>query len=140
MTFVLDASIAVKWFFTNEKLHQESINQLNILILDPTNFAVPELFYLEVAAVIARKSSNNELFTRKAIESIYNLGIPTVPIQGKLLLDSTKIACSNKISVYDSIYLETSILLNAKWLTADYAAAKKIVKNSKLKKYIELIG
>lgn len=139
MTYVLDASIAIKWFFTNENLHKESIEQLTLLTLDPSRFAVPELFYLEAAAVIARKSSNDEAFTKKAIESIYNLGIPSVPIQGKHLVDSCSIACKNNLSVYDSIYLQTALILNAKWLTADLVAAKKIANNSRLKKYLEVI-
>lgn len=140
MKFILDASIAVKWFFSDEELHKESIAHLNSLILSPSEYGVPELFYLEVASVIAKKSSNNEAFTSKAIDCLYQLGIKTVPFQGSILLSAITIACENKLSVYDSIYLVTARYLKAKWLTADRDAVKKISKDPKLGRYLEVLN
>ena len=53
MRFVLDASVAVRWF-VSEEAHPHADAVLERLLEAPELFAVPELFYYEVHAVLAR--------------------------------------------------------------------------------------
>jgi len=53
MIWVLDASVAVRWFLKNES-HPNADAVLQRLIDCPEFFAVPELFCFEVYAVLCR--------------------------------------------------------------------------------------
>ena len=53
MTWVLDASVAVKWFI-EEEFHPNADKVLKKLVNQPELFAVPEIFAFEVYAVLQR--------------------------------------------------------------------------------------
>ena len=53
MTYVLDASVAVRWFLDgNDQRTVDAV--LERLLAEPEQFAMPELFFYEVFAVLAR--------------------------------------------------------------------------------------
>jgi len=128
--WVLDASIAVKWFFKDEIEFEKANLVLNNLIEDPDTFMVPELFYLELSAVLIRKANFDADFVNSSMESIYELGIPTVPAGQELLQKAIALACRFKISLYDSIYAALAESVNGKWLTADKKACHKLEKET----------
>ena len=53
MKYIIDASVAVRWFIEDEK-HPNADLVLAQLLLEPAYFAVPELFSFEVFAVLGR--------------------------------------------------------------------------------------
>ena len=53
MIWVIDASVAVRWFLEDER-NDETDSILEGVIEDPRLFAVPELFSFEVYAVLQR--------------------------------------------------------------------------------------
>lgn len=127
--FILDASIAVKWFFSNEPNENIAKTVLGRLIDNPDIFCVPDLFYLEVSAVLTRKSGRDQEFCNTALEKLYQLGIRTVPTGQELLQKAITSSCELDISVYDMVYLVTAEFMKAKWLTADEKAVKKVPKS-----------
>jgi predicted nucleic acid-binding protein len=140
MRFVVDASVAVKWFFSDELSHDQSLEILNAIVLEPGAYLVPDLFHIELAAVIVRKTAFDEAFARKATETIYQLGISTIPTHGTLLTEAIRLACSFKLSLYDSLYLATAVFHQAIWLTADNEAVKRVSRNGKLGKHVALLA
>jgi predicted nucleic acid-binding protein len=125
---VLDASIAIKWFFADEPQHDLSLIVLDKLRLSPNNFIVPELFHIELGAVLLRKSKWDGNFASEAMETIYQLGIATVSMGKQMTSIGLKAACNYKLTLYDGVYIATSELVKGKWLSADQKALKKIPK------------
>lgn len=124
--FVLDASIAVKWFFNDEPLAVDAKNVLADLIEKPKNFIVPMLFFIEVSAVLIKKTKWDSKFTERALTHIYDLGIVTIPFGKTLHDEAISIAHDYKISFYDAIYVSTAKAFNGRWLTADIKATTQI--------------
>jgi predicted nucleic acid-binding protein len=139
MRYVVDASVAVKWFFSDEPNHDQSVKVLNSIVLDPGAYLVPDLFHFELAAVIIRKTCYDEAFARKATETVYQLGTSTITTQGTLLTDAMGLACKLKLSLYDSLYLATAVYHSAVWVTADNEAVKKVSRDAKIKKHVTLL-
>ena len=53
MIWILDASVAVKWFVAEEHV-DKAFEILEDILNDPTKYAVPELFFFELNHVICR--------------------------------------------------------------------------------------
>lgn len=132
MIFVIDASVGVKWFFSDEHNHAQSLKVLNMLVLNSAKYVVPDLFFIEVSSVLSRKSSRDYQFCLKALRTIYGFGIKAVPSNGELLEQALHTASKLKLSVYDGIYLSVAENLKGKWITSDKEAIKTISKDKKL--------
>ena len=125
---VLDASIAVKWFFADEPQREQALAVLQHLAESPNFFAVPDLFFIGVAAVTVRKSAWNRPFVAEAVQTIRDLGIQTLATGGMFLDRVADVACEFRLSIYDAIYAATAQELEGCWLTADAAAARRLPK------------
>ena len=53
MVEVIDASVAIKWFI-NEGGHEKALSILEKVLVKPSDFAVPELFYFELSHTFNR--------------------------------------------------------------------------------------
>jgi predicted nucleic acid-binding protein len=130
--FVLDASIAVKWFFDSELEHEAAINVLTAVTSTPDLFVAPELFLIELSAVLLKKTDYDSSSSLKATNLVSSLGIRLLPNLGESLQRSISLSEQLRLSLYDSIYLNLAIALNGKWITAD---KKAIAHLGKLKKH-----
>jgi predicted nucleic acid-binding protein len=126
MKYVIDASVAAKWYFEEENLRNQADRVLAEIVKSPRSFFVPELFYIELAGVLVRRSGFDSPFSSLAISKLQSLGIPTVSQQGNLLKQAIRFACETKLSIYDSVYLALAVELKACWLTCDNKAAAKV--------------
>ncbi len=127
--FVLDASVAVKWFYRSEIGHQEAAEILRKIGDQPEMVIVPDLFFIEMAAVLVRKSKWTKSFVNNALQTVIDLGFQILPTAGGFLLKASALACEYGISVYDSIYVVTAKEVGGVWLTADKEAARRLPKN-----------
>ncbi len=130
MIQVIDASVAIKWFMAHEKGRDESLKVLAQIEKGPSHFAVPELFFSEMLAVLCRLSKDEEKI-KCWMHSLENLGMERIGNGHELLSEAIHLATQFKISGYDAIYAATAKLIRGKWLTADSAAHKR-VKDQKL--------
>ena len=124
--WILDSSIAIKWFFTDEidwDLAQKVQNQL---IAKPDQFMVPTLFFYEFTAVILRKSARDRLFAQKALNCLYQLGIPTAEIGEELSNIAIDLVCRYGLSFYDGIFVALAKSIKGAWLTSDQKALRKL--------------
>lgn len=130
---VIDASIAVKWFLTDDLDRESTIEILERIRREPEKFAVPELFYSEMLSVLCRLVSNSSV-VKSHFEALEQLGIERIG-QGRLLMMRTiDIAQGYKLTGYDAIYAATAELCGGIWFTADAKTHRKIasLKISKL--------
>ena len=113
MIWILDASVAVKWFVDEE--HSDKALEILEDILDhPTNYAIPELFFFE-------------LNHKDLLDILANIGFNRFSVTPEYLEEIHRFQKMG-ISGYDASYLGLAALLKGKWLTFDEAAHKKVIK------------
>lgn len=115
-TYVVDASVAVKWFF-NEPLSEEASR-----LLEPYHVLhVPDFFALEIDSVLCKKNRRGEISEEETMEIRSALG--SFPLQRhpfKMMTDPAfELAVQTQSSPYDCLYLVLAIVLGAKMVTAD---------------------
>lgn len=132
MIWVLDASIAVKWFFLDEPLRDLALKVRDRLCERPREFVVPHLFWSEMLHVLARKSGGDEVFVASGVDLLLRLGLRVLPLTATALRRAAEWAARG-LSGYDASYVALAEDLAGRWLTADDRAARKVGVNASLK-------
>ena len=122
-SYVLDASVAVKWYLAAQ---DEPLREQALLLADRyaggfIRFVVPDLFFAEVGNIFWKAERNGRCTPKLAawaVDEILELRLDAVP-STKLLRDAVSIASKYERSVYDSLYLALAVSANVKFLTAD---------------------
>lgn len=120
---VLDTSVVVPWFFTDEPLRPHALRVRAQLRDRPHRFVVPGLFHSELVHVLARKSARDERFVRRALELVLSLGIRILPLAHSALTRIAHWTCRG-LSGYDATFVALAEDVRGRWLTADREAAK----------------
>jgi predicted nucleic acid-binding protein len=126
MIWVIDASVAVRWFI-EEEAHPNADEVLRAVVQQPERFAVPELFTFEVFSVLMRLHPNGLQAFRKGVMPILHAGIFRQPMTEDLAIKADRFVKLG-LSGYDACYAALSKDLNGKWLTFDEKAHKLIRK------------
>ena len=114
--YVIDASVAVKWFFPEE--HSEECRKL---LSTANELLVPDHIWSEVGNVIWKRFRRNEISADEALETVTDiLQMPVVEIssQGFLKL-AVEIAVAVGITVYDALHLALALTRGCLLTTAD---------------------
>jgi predicted nucleic acid-binding protein len=114
--FVVDASVAAKWFF-DEPLSDEATRLLHA----PYALHVPDFFLLEMDNVICKKMRRGEISMAEAQE--IRSAIDIFPLQKHafqpLMDPAFELAVGTQSSPYDCMYLILAIILGSRMVTAD---------------------
>lgn len=136
---VIDASTAVKWYFSDESDTQSAVDMLIDYQQQKVSFIVPRLFYYEmmnsvhVAVGMKRipESSGKEI-----LEDIFL--IETIVVDSDKSIKSAYLyARQYNISVYDASYLSVAKEHNAPIYTADKRFYNAVKGKERLMKWIE---
>lgn len=114
--FVIDASVAVKWYFP--EIHSEMaarwLDERFVLL-------VPDLLYAEFGNVLWKRVNRSEIDLAAAGEILQALAL--VPFQvwtcQSLMWEALEIAGRSGRSVYDCVYLSLAVKTGAPLVTAD---------------------
>ncbi len=119
---VVDASLVVKWFIT-EEYSNLALEIRDRFVNDQLDLLAPNLLHHGV--LNALKYSN--LFSldnlADAVTSLENYGIIYVPLKGEYAQKTMKLAVDHNISIYDAAYVSLTDI----WETCAYSADKKLV-------------
>jgi predicted nucleic acid-binding protein len=121
--YVIDASVAVKWFVP--ELHSREAAAL----LDPT-FALhaPDLLFAEVSNALWKKSRRRELKPGEA--RLVLRGLASVPLEvtptRQLAAGALDLALEAGCTVYDAVYLALAIHHDCRLVTADQRLGRLI--------------
>jgi hypothetical protein len=129
---VIDASVAVKWFVSEEasdKADEVSASDYTLL--------APRLIVTEVANALARKAMQKLITPLEAAEYVRTLpqffaGLIDVE---DLIEPALQNACSYMHPIYDFVYLEAARRRNTRMLTADQKFFAR-VKDTNLAKFV----
>lgn len=126
MIWIVDASVAVRWFLKSES-HPNADAVLRNLIDNPECFAVPELFCFEVYAVLSRVHPKGHDVFIDAILPIINGGIFRQPMTETLVIHATRFV-KKGLTGYDACYAALAREMKGIWLTFDEKAHKCLAK------------
>jgi len=126
MIWVVDASVAVRWFLEKET-HPYADRILEGLLSQPERFAVPELFCFEVYAVLCRMHSRGHEVFVKGMIPILNSGILRYPMTESLAIQAS-LYVKKGLTGYDACYAALAKEVKGVWLTFDEKAHNIIIK------------
>jgi predicted nucleic acid-binding protein len=122
----IDTSVAVKWFIADdEPKRMEALTVLERICAEPHRFAVPELFFNEMLAILCRLLSHPTEM-KENIHSLEQLGWERIGNGSHLLEKAAELAKEFRISGYEAVFAASALLVEGVWLTADDVAARKL--------------
>ncbi len=124
MRYILDASVAVRWYI-KETAHPTADLILKKLLKEPELFAVPELFPYEMLSVLYRHHPDARKIFDKDINRILHSGILRYPMTENIYTRADRFIQPG-ITGYDAVYIALAEELKGVWLTFDVKAHKKI--------------
>ena len=134
--FIVDASVAVKWFLpeAHSQEAQRLLNGIHILF-------VPDLVFSEVGNILWKRVRVGDITSEEAHNILQTFG--TLPLQVSpswpLTLAALEIACRLQRTVYDSLYLALAVREQGVMVTADEKFYNAL-QNSPLVPYLCWIG
>jgi predicted nucleic acid-binding protein len=114
--FVVDASVAVKWFLPEP--HADAARRL----LDGGHtLMAPDLLFPEVANILWKRVRRQEITDEEAAATVQALGALPLQVSASwpLVLLALEIACRTQRTVYDSLYLALAVHEDCAMVTAD---------------------
>lgn len=117
MKVVVDASVAIKWFFA-ENFNSEA----DCLLSGDYYLCAPDFILLEASSVLWKKRRHGEIgnlddsITLAILREAFKELIPASTLTERIL----EIAKELEHSVYDCVYLSTAEILKGKVVTADW--------------------
>jgi len=124
MIWIVDASVAVRWFL-EEEAHDCADEVLKKIIEAPCRFVVPELFAFEVYAVLQRLHPKGLQVFRKGIIPLLQSGMLRHPMTDGLAVKANRFV-KKGLTGYDACYAALALDLRGCWLTYDKRAHKLI--------------
>ncbi|MGF1608902.1 MAG: type II toxin-antitoxin system VapC family toxin [Kiloniellales bacterium] len=121
-TFVIDASIAVKWVV------EEAETQDALALRKGNRLIAPDLLASECANLLWKKSQRNELTDEEAIFAARLLArsdVELLPTRA-LMETATRLAIELRHPAYDCTYLALAIENGCRFVTADEGFARKV--------------
>ena len=135
---VVDASVAVKWFVP-ERGSDKALRLRELYLNEALEIIAPTLICYEVANALRfhpyHRLSQKELL--KAIAALKDMQITVEPTT-KTWFKAFEISVLNDISIYDAIYLATSMSFNTKLITSDKGMVEKL--SGSIKKSVSTLG
>ena len=124
MIWVIDASVAVRWFIETET-HPNADAVLDRVVQQAGTFAVPELFAFEVHAVLCRIHPRGADVFENCMMPILEGGIYRQPMTAELVRRALPFV-KKGLTGYDSCYAALAADLKGCWITFDEKAHRCI--------------
>ena len=125
--YVVDASVAVKWFIHERETHRDTALSLRGRHIEgQTRMIVPELFLLEVPNAIkaGRKGTEEEL--SEVLQTITDLDLQVERHTQAILRKTNAVASAYKLTWYDAVYIALAEISGFPCVTADEALLRKM--------------
>jgi predicted nucleic acid-binding protein len=126
LSYVVDASVALKWFLVEE--YSEAASRLHFL---RAGLHAPDFFLLEFGHVLCKKHRRREISVEESLEIL--LEVQRMPMQrhrdAALFTEACAIALERNCGLYDSIYVALALKLNCRMVTADRRLIKSLEKS-----------
>ncbi|MBI5197907.1 MAG: type II toxin-antitoxin system VapC family toxin [Nitrospirae bacterium] len=140
---VIDASVAVQWFFTEadgERYAENAQTILHLILDDQLPAVVPTLFFSECANVLWKACEWRDYSKKaavQALQSLYSLGLEVLD-ETILMEKALELSLRYHCPVYDCLYLAMALEVGGNLVTADEKFYKQFKASFPLIKWIGL--
>lgn len=125
--YVLDASVAAKWFTRHDEAHRTKAIALRALHQSGRcTLVVPEFSLLEILNAVRFSARAEEADANLAVGFLERLRLEIVPLDWELLRKATAIAWAYQVALYDAAYVALAERQGFPLLTADEVLVKKM--------------
>jgi predicted nucleic acid-binding protein len=128
--FVIDASVAVKWY-VQEELRDKAIRLREDFLSEVIDLEAPSLILYEVGNAIRHHPGATEQECAIAVKGLWNLGIAIRELDDAPLAAAAKLAFEEKLTFYDAVYLSLANSIEATLITADKGLYNQLSRRSK---------
>lgn len=132
---VLDASVVLKWIFTDEEGGERAAHFKDAHVNGTKIIAVPDLLFYEIGNVLATKTRLSEASIAEAFSLLWEFSLERFDLGLDEYQSSLALSRKYKITLYDAAYVELSRRLKCAFVTAD----KKLYDKIKSVKAVELL-
>jgi predicted nucleic acid-binding protein len=124
MVRVIDASLAIKWFVLEDG-RETALEVLRDILAAPGSFAVPEIFFFELAHVFFRAIARPSETQLRLMSGLTTLGIQRFSMTPDLLAEIDRFRKLG-LSGSDAAYVGLARLLGGRWITFDRKAHETV--------------
>lgn len=129
--FVVDTSVAIKWFTYTDEAYIFQARQLVLDIQSGKIIALaPAIFLTELANVFLLSKKLTILQIKTALELLDNSRIAVAAVNKEIITSAVNLADKHEITVYDAIFLSLAKLWNCRLISADQKNHGKITDGS----------
>ncbi len=125
--YVLDASVAAKWFTRHEEADRQKAISLRALHQSGgCTLVIPEFSLLEILNAVRFSPRAEEADAIRALGFLEQLRLAIVPLDWDLLRKATAIAWGYQVALYDAAYVALAERQGFPLLTADEVMVRKM--------------
>ncbi len=132
MEYVIDASVAIKWYLPEE----HSIHAARLPLL-AVSLHCPDLLFAETGNILWKYVLRSECSYSRAVAILKEMQALSIKVWDthKLAREAFDIACCTKRSFYDSLYVALAVKNDSRLVTADLKLYNAL-KETPLKKHV----
>ena len=130
---VLDASLILKWIFEDEEGGDKARYYRDRHISGAEVVAIPDLFFYEVANVLATKTRLTKEGAAEAFSLFWNFDFEVFSLGLEEFLNGITLSKRHGITLYDAAYIELARVLNCYFVTSDRRLYQKVDTLKKVK-------
>jgi predicted nucleic acid-binding protein len=124
--YVIDTSVAVKWFSEDENEAGNAI-QLRQQLLDGfCSITVPDLLIYELANALKHNPNLATKDIKAALDSVFDMDIDIRKTDSLVVTHAIDIAFRFRVTVYDAYFMALAQLEKNPFITADYKFLERV--------------
>lgn len=125
INYIIDASVAVKWF-SEEENRIKAVKILNNLEKRKWVLLAPELLIYEITNALYKGKKLKSKDIKLAINNLFNIGIDYYQLDKVLVYQAVEFMVNYNITFYDSVYGALAFQYNAPLISANPKHHQKI--------------
>lgn len=123
---VPDTSVVIKWYRQGEILAEQALALRAAYLDGHIRVSVPNLLAYELTNVLRYKDDLTTAQVEEAAQSLFDLGLESVPPTAIMLRRAAVIARAADATVYDATFAALAESLEATFVTADESLARRL--------------
>jgi len=116
--FILDASVAVKWY-VKEEMRDIALKLRDDFVSEQIDLEAPNLILYELGNALRHHPGSTPVDCAEAVRQLRNIGLILHELDDNLIDKAAALAYREKITFYDAVYVALAQVLEATLVTAD---------------------